>query len=197
MEISRNVPIPTLKNQYRNIMGNPPRAKRENESYNAYKNVLVNTMLAQHGVHLKYGERVSKNRPTDKEGGVGRPRTTGSNRERVCAIVPKGKNTDKVAEQNYECKGRGVPAVEEKKQEEPVEEFVSINQLENKGIDIMRRVITALVPANRRTKAILQERYNARRGVLNDLSVPNMIDLLRQNNITQISSTDAFKILLK
>lgn len=200
MEISRNVPIQTLRNQYRNIIGNAPRAKGENETYESYKNVLVNTMLGRPGVKLKFGERISKNTPTDSTGSIGRPKTNGSNRQRVCEIVAKGKNDNKVAEQNYVCRRRRIEQKEErevKEEKEFKEEFVTLNQLESRGIDIMRRVVTALIPTNRRTKTILQQQYNARRGVLNDLSVANMIDLLRRNNITQISSSDAVKILLK
>ena len=200
MEISRNVSLPTIKNNYLQIMGRPPRAKKPDETYNAYKNLLVNAMLKRPNVTLKYGERISKNKPSDKaeQGQVGRPRTLASGRKRVCEIVAKGKNKNKVAEQNYECKSEvmGVEVKEEKEFKEE-EKFIGINELENKGFDILRRIVTALVPKPQRTKTILQERYGARRGVLNDLSVANMIDLLRQSGVERISSEDAFKILLK
>ena len=195
--ISRNVGTNQLKNRYRQIMGqDPPPINKEEETYSSYRNKLVNQMLGQPNTKLKYGERVSKNKPTDKPSGVGRPRTTG--RARVCEIVGKGKNTDKLAEQNYECKAQPRPEMKEEKEfKEEEEQTITIQQLETKGIDVMRRIVTALIPSRQRTGTILRERYDARRGVLNDLSVPDMVDLLRQNNITEITGSDAIRILLR
>ena len=185
MEISRNLPLAKVKKQYIDIMGKIPRPQRENESSNAYKNVLVNAMLVQHATNLKYGA-------------VSHPPTIGLNKPQVYVIANKVVKEKKHEKAIGEFVSKNTnKVVKEKKQEEPIGEFVTINQLENKNIDILRRVVTTLIPSKQRTKSILKERYNARRGVLNDLSVPNMIDLLRQNNITQISSTDAFRILLK
>jgi len=224
-EISRKATVQAIKTQYRNIVGAEPRPKQPQETYNSYKNVLIQEMLQRPNVSLVAGERISKNKPTDRTGAkVGRPRTTG--RQRVCEIVAKGKNTNKLAEQNYECKRSAANAppatprrpqtpaspiiyspemkqaqtprrVEEKKQEAEIEEFIDISQLENKGIDILRRIVTALVPVAQRNKNILIDRYRVNKGVLTELSVRQMIDLLRNTGITRISSADAIKVLLK
>lgn len=195
--VSRNVGTTQLKNRYRQIMGqDPPAINKAEETYSSYRNKLVNQMLGQPDTKLKYGERISKNKTTDRPQGVGRPRTTG--RARVCEIVGKGKNTDKLAEQNYECKAqRRSPEMKEEKESKQEEQNISIQQLETKGIDVMRRIVTALIPSRQRTATILRERYDARRGVLNDLSVADMVDLLRQNNITEITGSDAMRILLR
>jgi hypothetical protein len=193
--ISRNVSLPTIKRQYRQIVGNNPRPKTEQQTYENYKNLLVNLMLEQPNTKLKYGERISKNKPTDRTGErTGRPRTTG--RERVCEIVKRGTNTTRLAEQNYECKKQARPRpVEAKEEKEFKQDFISIEELQNLAEDGLRRIITALIPIRQRNKTILQERYNARRGVLNDLTRPQLLDLLRQNNLTEISSDDAVRIL--
>ena len=192
-EISRHIPLPQLKQQYRNIVGRQPRAKIENETYISYKNYLVNELLQRPNTTLKYGERISKNKPTDKTGGkVGRPRTTG--RQRICNIVKAGTNTNRLAEQNYECKKQQAP-VEQKQEQEFKQDFISLDELQGLAEDGLRRIITALIPIRQRNKSILQERYDARRGVLNDLTRPQLLDLLRQNNLTEISADDAVKIL--
>lgn len=192
VEISRHTALPQLKQQYRNIVGEEPRVKNQNETYIAYKNVLVNRLLQTPNTTLKYGERISKNKTTDTSNGrVGRPRTTGRNR--VCNIVKKGTNTNRVAEQNYECKRQAPP--EQKQEQEFKQDFISLNELQGLAEDGLRRIITALIPVRQRNKQILQERYNARRGVLNDLTRPQLLNLLTENNLTEISADDAVKIL--
>lgn len=193
VQISRHTALPQLKQQYRNIVGRQPRAKTEDETYIAYKNILINELLQRPNITLKYGERISKNKPTDPSGGrVGRPRTTG--RDRVCNIVKRGTNTTRVAEQNYECKRQQAP-VEQKQEQEFKQDFISLEELQGLAEDGLRRIITALIPIRQRNKQILQERYNARRGVLNDLSRPQLLNLLRENNLTEISADDAVRIL--
>lgn len=185
-EISRHTPLPQLKQQYVDIVGQQPPQKTENETYIAYRNRLVNQLLQQPNTKLRYGERISKNKPTDKTGDhIGRPRTTG--RDRVCSIVAKNTNTNRVQEQNYECKRQQQP--------QPEVKSISTEELQDFTEDGLRRIITAIIPSRLRNKQLLQQRYNAKRGVLNDLTRPQLLDLLELNNITEINSQDAIKIL--
>lgn len=184
MIISRNVALPELKQTYKKLIGSEPRRKITSESYNAYRNFLVNKMLEKPNVELKFGERVSKNKPSDRSvdgatPSVGRPRTTG--RERVCEVVKSGANNSKVSAQNYECKAK--------------DSRLSLAELRGIPEDSLRRIITALVPSRQRTKKNLEERYQARRGVLNDLSREQLLDLLQVNGIDSINQEQAFKIL--
>ena len=185
MIISRNVALPELKQTYKKLIGSEPRRKITSESYNAYRNFLVNKMLEKPNVELKFGERVSKNKPSDRSvdgaiPSVGRPRTTG--RERVCEVVKSGANNAKVAAQNYECKAQD-------------DSRLSLVELRGIPEDSLRRITTALIPSRQRSKKILEERYQARRGVLNDLSREQMLDLLQVNGINSINQEQAFKIL--
>lgn len=225
MEISRRIPLRELKSQYLQIVGELPPNKKQEDTYLGYKNLLINEMLKKPNVKLRFGERISKNKPTDyQEQKIdrrgGRPRTTG--RERICNIVKAGTNTNRLAEQNYECKGQPrtprietpqtprietprqptprqptprQPTPEEKKEVIVIRDGIDFKELQSITEDGLRRIITSLIPYARRNKDMLIERYNVPRGVLNDLKRPQLLDLLQQNNIREISGSMALKIL--
>jgi len=227
MEISRRTPLRELKLQYLQIVGELPPNKKQEDTYLGYKNLLINEMLKKPNVKLRFGERISKNKPTDyQEQKIdrrgGRPRTVG--RERICNIVKAGTNTNRVAEQNYECKGQPrTPRIEtpqtsrietpqptprqptprqptprqpeEKKEVIVIRDGIDFKELQSITDAGLRRIITSLIPYERRNKDMLIERYNAPRGVLNDLKRPQLLDLLQRNNIREISGDTALKIL--
>lgn len=228
IEISRRTGLNELKRQYMRIVGELPPNKIAGTSYIAYKNVLINEMLKKPNVSLRFGERISKNKPLDwQEQKIdskgGRPRTTG--RERICNIVKAGTNTNRLAEQNYECKGQPrtprfetpqtprqptpqtpreptprqptprQPTPEEKKEVIVIRDGIDFKELQNITEDGLRRIITSLIPYRDRNKDLLIERYNAPRGVLNDLKRPSLLDLLERNNIREISGSMALRIL--
>jgi len=223
MEISRRTGLRELKLQYLQVTGRPAPDKKQEETYLGYKNILINEMLKNPNVKLRFGERISKNKPTDyQEQKIdrrgGRPRTTG--RERICNIVKKGTNTNRVSEQNYECKRQPrtpreqtprietpqptprqptprqpTPQQEEKKEVIVIRDGIDFKELQSVTEDGLRRIITALIPYRQRNKDLLIERYNVPRGRLNDLKRPQLLDLLQRNNITEISGDSALKIL--
>ena len=191
-EISRQQSVRDIRQTYIRLVGGVVPEKKENETYDSYKNKLINRLLEVPNVKLRFGERISKNKPSDRVVGgrkTGRPRTSG--RERVCQIVAKGKNTNRVSEQNYECKGQ----VEEKKYDDGVEEIITLRQLENIDINILRRIATHLIPTRRRNKQFLTDTYQVT--TMNQLNKNQLFDLLRRSGITEISQSDAIKVILK
>jgi len=187
-EISRQQSVRQIRQTYIRLVGGVVPEKKENETYDSYKNKLINRLLEVPNVKLRFGERISKNKPTDRVVGgrkTGRPRTTG--RQRVCQIVAKGKNTNRVSEQNYECKGQV--------EDDGVEEIITLQQLQNIDINILRRIVIHLIPARRRNKQFLTDTYQVT--AINQLNKNQLFDLLRRSGITEISQSDAIKVILK
>lgn len=172
MIVSRTFDLNRLEELYNQLT---PAQKRfvkikRNDSVKAKKNKYLNALVNSGEHELERGERLSYNYDDQPTGGKGRPRTTKSERQRVCRPVYRKNEAGKfVEEQSKECRDKG-------RKEGVVGEKVSnVRIISNRtNVETLRKLA----------------RKNGIRGTINRMNKQTLIDKLKDKGVVNYTVKD-------